>query len=217
MKNEQTVTHGEDYNFKDVTRALGLSYDELKQSGQIDKILRTGVSEALAVKIQGREINGQRLTFETDARLSLGIDKQGRRAILPILKKSELKLDTYKDITLTREQQDNLRAGHTILLRDPQTDREIIAKVDEKLNRIAGWKKSAFLVPQRLGSAEIGYTTLEPTQKVALKRGEPVTVKIGEQVFRAQVDPSDRELKLTRAPKESLQIKPSSATVRKSS
>ena len=214
MKREQTVTSKEDYNFKDVTNALGLSYDALKKSGQIDKILRTGVSDVLAVKIQGREINGQQMIFDLDARLSLGLDKQGRRAVLPILKSSELRLDTYKNISLSKEQQQQLREGKTILLQDPHSDREIIAKVDEKLNRIAGWKKSAFLVPQRLGNPEIGYTSLEPKEKVALKRGEPINVKIGDRTFRAQVDPTDRELKLSKPPKESLQIKPA-AKVRK--
>jgi hypothetical protein len=214
MKKDQSVTNKADYNFKEVTKALGLSYEELKQSGQIDKILRTGMSDALAVTIQGREINGQRLILETDARLSLGIDRLGRRAVLPILKKSELKLDTYKNISLSKEQQQQLREGKTVLLRDPQNDREILTKVDEKLNRLAGWKKSAFIVPQRLGNAEIGYTELETKDKVALKRGEPITLRIGEQTYRAQVDPADRELKLSKPPKESLQLKPP-ATVRK--
>lgn len=207
MKKQQAGTPEGDYNVREVAQALGISYDDLRRSGQVDKLLRTGVTEALHVRIQSREINGTPLVFETEARLSLGIDKQGQRAVLPILKNATLTLDTYRDMVLSPEQQAQLREGRTIVLKDPKNDREFLARVDERLNRIAGWKKSAFLVPQKLGSAAVGYTTLEEAQQVALKRGEAVELTIGGKAYRAQVDPADRELRLSPSTKQELEQK----------
>lgn len=197
MKNQQGVYREKDYNFKDVSKALGLNYDELKKSGEIDKVLRSGLGSALNVKIQGSdEINGKKLVFETSARLSLGINKDGRKVIQPILKSAQLDLSNYQGIKLTQQQQEELKAGKTIVIKEPNTEREILANVDEKLNKIGGWKKASILIPQQLGNEKLGTTPLQPAQQAALKRGEVLQVELKGSVYSAKIDPVERTLVL---------------------
>ena len=199
MKNQQRAYQEKDYNFQEVTKALGLDYDQLKKSGEIDRVLRSGVGSALTVRVQGKdEVNGRKLTFETTARMSLGIDKDGRRVIQPILKSADLQLDTYRNIRLTQDQQKQLREGKTVILKEPNTEREILAKVDKSLNKIAGWKKSSVLIPQELGNQKIGTAKLEPAQQAALKRGETISLEINGQQLKAQVDPVERQIRVTK-------------------
>jgi hypothetical protein len=162
-------------------------------------VLRTGVSRVLDAKIVGREVNGERLQFETRVRLSLGVDKMGRRAVLPVMQSSSLKLDSFKNIKLTNDQQKDLKEGKNVLLKDPNSSRELLVGVDKKLNRIAGWDKADFMVPQKIGNKKDGFVELKPQQQYALKRGEAVTIEFeGGKAFKARVNPADRELTLTR-------------------
>ena len=198
MKNQQGVYQEKDYNFKEVTKALGLDYDQLKKSGEIDKVLQSGVSSALNIKIQGNnQVNGQTLVYETSARLSLGIDKNGRKVIQPILKSAELEVDNYQGIKITQEQQQELRSGKTIVIKEPNSEREIVVSVDKKLNKIGGWKKASILIPQEIGNNTIGTQSLEPKQQAALKRGEVVQVEMKGVTYNAKMDPVERTLKLT--------------------
>ena len=180
-------------NLREVTRYLNIDYDKLKRSGQVEQLLKTGVTRALPVKIQSRTPAGQTIHLETTARLTVGYDREGKRNVQIALKRDAPKLDTYKDVKLTMDQQKDLQKGRTILLTDDKRQAHIV-KFDRDLNQVGGMKKSQFIVPERVGAKRGESVKLTNDQKANLKQGKAVELDIGGKKMTAQLDPIERKL-----------------------
>ena len=211
MKIEQTSTK-DDLNLREVTRFLNLDYNKLAREGQVKQLFETGVSKAMAVKIQTSGPEGKSIDLNTTARLAVGTNREGKPEIKMVFKNDTPKLDRYQNIDLTPNQQKELQRGNTLVVGD-SSGREHIIKFDEQLNRVAGMKKSAFLAPEQLGSPKTGYTRLTNSQQAELKKGNAIEVEIGGTKVKAQLDPIERKLNIEKSPKQSLKINP--ATERK--
>jgi len=205
MKVEQTSPRDE-LNLREVTRLLNIDYKKLEKEGQIKQLLNNGVTKALPVSIKVDLAEKKDVSISTTARLVLGSDGEGKRTVNAVFKNENPKLDRYRDIELSAEQQKELRQGKTLVITDG-SQREHLVKLDTELNRVAGMKKSIFLVPEKLGSPREGYTKLSNTQQASLKRGEAVELEVGGKKVTAQVDPIERRLKMEQSPKESLDLK----------
>ena len=206
MKAEQTTTK-DDLNLRDVARTLSLDYKKLEKEGQVKQLFSTGVTKAMPVRLEVAVVDGRPVNIDTTARLVIGTDKEGKRSVNMNFKNDKPQLDRYRDINLNPEQQKELQRGKTLVVKDAN-DLEHLIKFDKELNKVAGMKKSIFLVPERLGSLKEGYTKLTNTQQASLKQGEAVQLEIGGKKVTAQLDPVERKLNVQRTPKESLNIKP---------
>ena len=200
-------TEKDELNLRDVTRLLNIDYNKLAKEGQVEQLLNNGITKALPVQVKIDIADKKDVSINTTARLTLGTDKEGNRTVQVVFKNETPKLEKYKDVELSAEQQNQLRNGKTVIVTD-SSQREHLVKFDQELNRLAGMKKSIFLVPEKLGSHKEGYTTLSATQQSSLKRGEAVELEIGGKKVTAQLDPIERKLNVQQFPKESLDLKP---------
>lgn len=200
-------TEKDELNLRDVTRLLNIDYNKLAKEGQVEQLLNNGITKALPVQVKIDIADKKDVSINTTARLALGTDKEGNRTVQVVFKNETPKLEKYKDVELSTEQQNLLRNGKTVIVTD-SSQREHLVKFDQELNRLAGMKKSIFLVPEKLGSPKEGYTTLSATQQSSLKRGEAVELEIGGKKMTAQLDPIERKLNVQQSPKESLDLKP---------
>ncbi len=199
-------TEKDELNLRDVTRLLNIDYNRLAKEGQVEQLLNNGVTKALPVQVKIDIADKKGVTIDTTARLAIGNDKDGNRTVLVVFKNEAPKLEKYKDIVLSTEQQNQLRKGNTVVVTDGKQSEHLV-KFDGELNRLAGMKKSLFLVPEKIGSPKEGYTTLSTAQQSSLKRGEAVELEIGGKKMTAQLDPIERKLNVQQSPKESLDLK----------
>ena len=191
----QTLYKKSDYDFAAAAKKIGLAKSDLERDGQIERMLRTGVSSALPVKLKSED---GRTQLETTARLALGSDPGGKPQIKIVLRANKLKLDRYRGINIDEESQKKLKDGENVLLED-KGGREYVARVDKDLNRVAGWRKSSIMVPNKLAVGGLGETKLRDEDMASLKRGVAIETQFGGAGFRAQIDPVRRELVLTRS------------------
>lgn len=193
-------------NLREVTRLLNIDYRKLAREGQVKQLLNTGVTKAIPVRVK-LDIEKKDVSINTTARLVIGSDKEGKRTVNAVFKNETPKLDRYRGIELNAEQQNKLREGKTLVVKD-SSQIEHLVKFDKELNKVAGMKKSIFLVPEKLGTPKEGYTRLTNTQQSSLKRGEAVQLEVGGRKVTAQLDPIERKLNIQKSPKESLDLKP---------
>ena len=188
MKNE--------LNVKEVTTFLNMDYEKLKKQGEIDRLMQGGVTKAMPIKIDLPTKNGESVRIESTARLTLGLDREGNKTVQPILKRNAPRYDAYRDIKLSEDQQAALKAGKTIVVKD-QISREHVVKYDDKLNQVAGIKKSNLLVPERIPVDQGRYQKLKPSEQNDLKRGQTVALETpGGKKLQAVYDPVERQLKV---------------------
>ncbi len=193
-----TLHKREDYRFEEAAKALGIDAQKLETSGEIDRMLRTGVSSPLKIRLESQAPGRDTVVIETTARLTLGVAQNGSKAVRPVLKASELDTGQYAGVRLTDNQSERLEKGENVLVRNPGDGREYITRVDHELNRVTGWAKSNIMVPERIGREDVGYGGISRDEQAALKRGEPVQVSVGGRAYVAQVDPVRRELIVSR-------------------
>ena len=206
MKTEQVLKKDE-LNLREVAKTLNLDYNKLERDGQIKRLLENGTTKAMPVRIPLALMDGKPNYISTTARLAVGNDSQGKRSVRILLKEQKPVLDKYKDVQLNPTQQKELKEGKTLVVVD-ESKREYLIKFDKELNRIGGVNKSAFLVPERLGSPREGYTKLNSTQQASLKRGEAVQLEMGGKKMTVKFDPIERELNIQRTPKQAIDMKP---------
>ena len=202
-------------NIREVAKTLDLDYNKLERDGQIKRLFNTGTTNAMPVRIPLALTDGKPNYISTTARLEVGNDSQGNRAVKILFKEQRPVLDKYRNIQLNPTQQKELKKGKTLVVVD-ESKREYLIKFDKKLNRVGGVKKSAFLVPERLGSLKEGLTKLNRIQQASLKRGEEVQLEMGGKTMIAKFDPLERELNVQRVPKQAVNTK-SAGQLRKSS
>ena len=193
MKELSKTTQAKEYNLAEVAKFLNLDYQRIKQNGQVDQLLKTGVTSAMPVKIQAGGMDGKSITVDTTARLALGTNKRGEIAVKAVFKENTADLSRYKDITLSADQQAQLRAGKIVVATDRYTQEHLI-KFDRELNRVAGMKKSRFLVPEQVGNPKQGYVRLSAEQQADLKRGRSITAELGGRTIAITLDPIERKL-----------------------
>lgn len=204
MKVERTTAKDE-LNLREVAKFLNLDYKKLERDGQVKQILETGVSKAMPVTVMAT-LKDKQVDLKTTARLAMGADKEGKPTVNIVFKQDKPQLERYRDIVLDGKQQEDLRKGKTLVVRDT-SDREHIIKFDRELNKIGGMKKSAFLSPEQLGSPKTGYTKLNNSEKASLKKGDAIEVEIGGKKMKAQLDPIERKLNIKSGPSQSQDLK----------
>lgn len=195
MKVEQ-VSNKSELNIREVARVLNLDADELIRQGHLKQVLETGVSKAMIVRFPLGQVDGRSVEVSTTARLALGRDREGNRQINVVMKKDKPTLDRYLGMDLNADQQEQLRKGKTIVVKD-NSDREHLVKFDQELNKVAGMKKSTLLAPEQVGTSSTGYTKLDNQQKAAIKQGQAVQVELRGKAFTVEVDPIERKLNIT--------------------
>lgn len=193
MKDLSTTTQAKEYNLAEVAKFLNLDYQKIKQNGQVDQLLKTGVTSAMPVKIQAGGMDGKSITVDTTARLALGTNKRGEIAVKAVFKENVAVLSRYKDINLSADQQQELRAGKIVIATDRHAQEHLL-KFDRELNRVAGMKKSRFLVPEQIGNPQQGYVKLSTEQQADLKRGRSIVAELGGRSVALSLDPIERKL-----------------------
>ncbi len=161
-------------NWQELEEKWGVKYDDLKQSGDLAKMLNYGKSDLIKVT---PNFGGEQ--FELEARLSFRQNEDGSVGLVPHFIRKEQKLDEYKGHKFSAEEKQNLREtgnlGRIVDLVDKETG-EITPSyisIDRKTNEIVDVPASKIRIPDRIGKTEI-----TPQEKDMLRAGLPVRDKL---------------------------------------
>ena len=161
-------------NWQELEEKWGVKYDDLKQSGDLAKMLNYGKSDLVRVS---PNFGGE--AFELDARLSFKKDGEGNVSLVPHFIRKEQKLDDYKEHKFSDDDRKNLREtgnlGRVVDLVDRETG-EIIpsfVSIDRKTNEITDVPASKVRIPERIGKTEI-----TKQEQGMLRAGLPVRDKL---------------------------------------
>ena len=161
-------------NWQELEEKWGVKYDDLKQSGDLAKMLNYGKSDLVKVK---PTFGGE--AFELDARLSFKKDGEGNISLVPHFIRKEQKLDEYKEHKFSDDDRKNLREtgnlGRVVDIVDRETG-EIIPSyisIDRKTNEITDIPANKVRIPERIGKTEI-----TKQEQDMLRAGLPVRDKL---------------------------------------
>ena len=161
-------------NWQELEEKWGVKYDDLKQSGDLAKMLNYGKSDLVKVK---PTFGGE--SFELDARLSFKKDGEGNISLVPHFIRKEQKLDEYKGHKFTDEERKSMREtgnlGRVVDIVDRETG-EIIPSfisIDRKTNEITDIPANKVRIPERIGKTEI-----TKQEQDMLRAGLPVRDKL---------------------------------------
>jgi len=161
-------------NWHELEEKWGVKYDDLKQSGDLTKMLNYGKSDLVRVK---PTFGGE--SFELDARLSFKKDGEGNISLVPHFIRKEQKLDEYKEHKFSDDDRKNLREtgnlGRVVDIVDRETG-EIIPSyisIDRKTNEITDIPANRVRIPERIGKTEI-----TKQEQDMLRAGLPVHDKL---------------------------------------
>ena len=161
-------------NWQELEEKWGVKYDDLKQSGDLTKMLNYGKSDLVRVK---PTFGGE--SFELDARLSFKKDGEGNISLVPHFIRKEQKLDEYKGHKFTDDERKSLREtgnlGRVVDLVDKETG-EItpsFISIDRKTNEITDIAANRVRIPERIGKTEI-----TQQEQDMLRAGLPVRDKL---------------------------------------
>nr|WP_302982236.1 DUF3945 domain-containing protein [Alistipes putredinis] len=161
-------------NWQELEEKWGVKYDDLKQSGDLAKMLNYGKSDLVKVK---PTFGGE--SFELDARLSFKKDGEGNISLVPHFIRKEQKLDEYKGHKFTDEERKNMREtgnlGRVVDLVDKETGEVTpsFISIDRKTNEITDIAASRVRIPERIGKTEI-----TKQEQDMLRAGLPVRDKL---------------------------------------
>ena len=161
-------------NWQELEEKWGVKYDDLKQSGDLTKMLNYGKSDLVKVI---PTFGGE--SFELDARLSFRKDGEGNISLVPHFIRKEQKLDEYKGHKFTDEERKSLREtgnlGRVVDLVDKETG-EItpsFISIDRKTNEITDIAANRVRIPECIGKTEI-----TKQEQDMLRAGLPVRDKL---------------------------------------
>ena len=163
-------------NWQELEEKWGVKYDDLKQSGDLAKMLNYGKSDLVKVK---PTFGGE--SFELDARLSFKKDGEGNISLVPHFIRKEQKLDEYKGHKFTDEERKSMREtgnlGRVVDLVDKETGEVTpsFISIDRKTNEITDIAASRVRIPERIGKTEI-----TKQEQDMLRAGLPVRDKLVE-------------------------------------
>ena len=161
-------------NWQELEEKWGVKYDDLKQSGDLTKMLNYGKSDLVKVK---PTFGGE--PFELDARLSFKKDGEGNISLVPHFIRKEQKLDEYKGHKFTDEERKSLREtgnlGRVVDLVDKETGEVTpsFISIDRKTNEITDIAANRVRIPERIGKTEI-----TKQEQDMLRAGLPVRDKL---------------------------------------
>ena len=163
-------------NWQELEEKWGVKYDDLKQSGDLAKMLNYGKSDLVKVK---PTFGGE--SFELDARLSFKKDGEGNISLVPHFIRKEQKLDEYKGHKFTDEERKSMREtgnlGRVVDLVDKETGEVTpsFISIDRKTNEITDIAANRVRIPERIGKTEI-----TKQEQDMLRAGLPVRDKLVE-------------------------------------
>ena len=161
-------------NWQELEEKWGVKYDDLKQSGDLAKMLNYGKSDLVKVK---PTFGGE--SFELDARLSFKKDGEGNISLVPHFIRKEQKLDEYKGHKFTDEERKSMREtgnlGRVVDLVDKETGEVTpsFISIDRKTNEITDIAANRVRIPERIGKTEI-----TKQEQDMLRAGLPVRDKL---------------------------------------
>ena len=161
-------------NWQELEEKWGVKYDDLKQSGDLAKMLNYGKSDLVKVK---PTFGGE--SFELDARLSFKKDGEGNVSLVPHFIRKEQKLDEYKEHKFSDDDRKNLREtgnlGRVVDLVDKETGEVTpsFISIDRKTNEITDIAANRVRIPERIGKTEI-----TKQEQDMLRAGLPVRDKL---------------------------------------
>ena len=161
-------------NWQELEDKWGVKYDDLKQSGDLAKMLNYGKSDLVKVK---PTFGGE--SFELDARLSFKKDGEGNISLVPHFIRKEQKLDEYKGHKFTDEERKSMREtgnlGRVVDLVDKETGEVTpsFISIDRKTNEITDIAANRVRIPERIGKTEI-----TKQEQDMLRAGLPVRDKL---------------------------------------